>query len=36
MVPAYIEIRNQIPRDPNGKIARKRLAQELIDKYGEA
>lgn len=36
MLPAFIELRHEpLPRNPNGKIDRKRLASELIDLFAD-
>jgi acyl-coenzyme A synthetase/AMP-(fatty) acid ligase len=34
MVPAHIEYRESLPRNPNGKYDRPKLAQELADLFG--
>ena len=34
MVPAHIEWRDPLPRNPNGKIDRKLLAAELQNLFG--
>jgi acyl-CoA synthetase (AMP-forming)/AMP-acid ligase II len=35
MVPAHIEWRDSLPRNPNGKFDRSRLASELSDLFSE-
>jgi acyl-CoA synthetase (AMP-forming)/AMP-acid ligase II len=35
MVPAHIEWRDSLPRNPNGKFDRPRLASELSDLFSE-